>query len=85
MGRQPICFMHLPPFLPPCLRLYLVLRRGTNVLSQVIEHARSRFSHLGSPHHREYWKSPYIKHPKSLVAEAVDDMQADSGFGVLGP
>ena len=27
----------------------------------------------------------YIKHPKSLVAEAVDDMQADFGFGVLGP
>ena len=29
--------------------------------------------------------SPYIKHPKSLVTEAVDNMQADSGFGILGP
>jgi hypothetical protein len=27
----------------------------------------------------------YIKHPKSLVPEAVDDMQADSGFGILRP
>jgi hypothetical protein len=45
---------------------------------------------LGCGDPREYrgipcWKSPHIKHPKSLVAEAVDNMQADSGFGVLGP
>jgi len=43
--------------------------------SDTIEHLKSEYSE----------KSPYIKHPKSLVAEAVDNMQADSGFGVLGP
>jgi hypothetical protein len=30
-------------------------------------------------------RTRYIKNPKSLVAEAVDDVQANSGFGILGP